>query len=50
MPIKSCQVNGKAGKQWGNSGKCYTGKNAKSKALKQAQAAFASGYKEKKVK
>ena len=35
MPIKSCTINGKTGKQWGNSGKCYTGTNGyKSKIIK----------------
>lgn len=44
MPIKSCKKGGKSGKKWGNKGKCYTGKNARKKAGKQAQAAYASGY------
>jgi hypothetical protein len=35
------------GYQWGNSGKIYRGKGAKKKALKQAGAAFARGYKGK---
>jgi hypothetical protein len=50
MPIKLCTNNGKQGKQWGDSGKCYTGKNANAKATKQAAAAFVNGYKEKGVK
>jgi len=38
MPVKSCTKNGKSGKKWGNKGKCYTGKNAKSKAARQGRA------------
>ena len=29
MPLKSCNVDGKAGYQWGEQGKCYTGPGAK---------------------
>lgn len=47
MPIKSCKSNGKSGKKWGNSGKCYTGPGAAKKAGKQAAAAYAHGYKGK---
>ena len=47
MPVKSCKKNGKTGKKWGNSGKCYTGKGAAKKAQKQARAAYANGYKGK---
>ena len=47
MPIKSCKSGGKTGKKWGNSGKCYTGKNAKAKAQRQARAAYANGYRGK---
>ncbi len=50
MPIKKCQTNGKSGFQWGNSGKCYTGTSGKTKAVKQAKAIFANGYKETKGK
>jgi len=46
MPIKRCYVDGKPGFKWGDSGKCYTGKGAYQKALAQAKAIFASGYKE----
>ncbi len=35
MPLKRCTENGKSGWKWGNSGKCYTGKDAKKKAIKQ---------------
>ena len=45
MPIKKCTKNGKCGYKWGNSGKCYTGKQGKSKAKKQMRAIYASGYK-----
>ena len=38
MPLKNCTVDGKAGYQWGDEGKCYTGPGAKKKALKQGVA------------
>ena len=38
MPLKSCNVDGKAGYQWGEQGKCYTGPGAKKKALRQGVA------------
>lgn len=38
MPIKKCG----SGYKYGNSGKCYTGKGARKKAVKQAQAIKAS--------
>ena len=38
MPIKKCTSKGKSGKKYGDSGKCYTGKDAKSKAVKQMKA------------
>jgi len=38
MPIKRCQVKGKKGWKYGDQGKCYTGKDAKQKAYKQAYA------------
>ena len=47
MPVKPCKYKGKTGKKWGNSGKCYTGKDAKKKATKQGKAAYANGYKGK---
>lgn len=37
-----CQINGKKGYKWGESGKCYPGKSGKIKALKQGQAIHAS--------
>ena len=38
MPLKKCTVDGKAGYQWGDAGKCYTGPGAKKKAIKQGVA------------
>lgn len=38
MPLKRCTSGGKSGWKWGDSGKCYTGKDAKQKALAQATA------------
>ncbi len=35
MPLKRC---GDGGWKWGDAGKCYTGKDAKKKALAQATA------------
>lgn len=45
MPIHKTKGGGY---QWGKSGKLYFGPNAKQKAEKQARAAYANGYKEKK--
>jgi len=47
MPIKSCQLDGKPGWKWGDSGKCYiyqpdseaSSKSAKRKAIRQGIAA-----------
>ena len=36
MPLKECQIDGKKGWKWGDSGKCYTGPDAKKKAIAQA--------------
>lgn len=38
MPLKRCQSDGKPGWKWGDAGKCYTGQNARKKALAQAVA------------
>lgn len=38
MPLKECQIGGKRGWKWGDEGKCYTGPNAKSEAVKQGVA------------
>lgn len=46
MPIR--KIHG--GYKWGSSGKLYRGKGAKLKAIKQAKAIYASGYKKKKSK
>lgn len=42
MPIQKCSDKGKSGLKWGSSGKCYTAKNAREKALKQMRAIEAS--------
>jgi hypothetical protein len=42
MPLKPCQIKGKRGWKWGDSGKCYPGSRGRSKALKQARAIEAS--------
>ena len=38
MPLQKCTANGKNGWRWGDEGKCYTGPNAKSQAMKQGRA------------
>jgi len=38
MPIKRCKANNKAGKKFGDKGKCYTGKSATAKAKIQGRA------------
>lgn len=38
MPLKKCTNKGTSGWQWGNSGKCYTGKDAKKQAIRQGLA------------
>lgn len=38
MPLKRCVVSGVHGYKWGDSGACYTGKDGKAKAMKQARA------------
>lgn len=46
MPIKRCTLpNGKKGYKWGNHGKCYA---ERVKAVMQARAAYANGYKRRK--
>lgn len=44
MPVQDCIRDGKRGKRWGKSGKCYLGPNAKALAERQGQAIRASGY------
>lgn len=38
MPLTRCSSDGKSGWKWGQSGKCYTGPGARTKALRQAAA------------
>ncbi len=38
MPVKKCQSKDVSGFKWGDSGKCYTGSSAKTKALRQGRA------------
>tara|TARA_R100001594_G_C3959254_1_gene244920 strand:- start:138 stop:419 length:282 start_codon:yes stop_codon:yes gene_type:complete len=38
MPLKRCSEDEKSGWKWGDSGKCYTGRDAKKKAIKQGVA------------
>jgi len=38
MPLKRCSENKESGWKWGDSGKCYTGRDAKKKAIKQGVA------------
>tara|TARA_R110002020_G_scaffold105661_11_gene246322 strand:+ start:141 stop:1157 length:1017 start_codon:yes stop_codon:yes gene_type:complete len=35
MPLRECTVDGKTGWQWGEAGKCYTGRDSKKQAIKQ---------------
>lgn len=50
MPIKECQIDGVSGFKWGDQGKCYTGPDAKKKAMIQGIAASRNGAKENKLK
>lgn len=47
MPVKKCSKGGKSGSKYGDSGKCYTGKDSKEKAKKQGQAIEISRHKNK---
>lgn len=38
MPVKKCMRNLQRGYKWGDHGHCYTGPDAKEKAIKQGQA------------
>jgi hypothetical protein len=40
MPIKKCVLKGKPGWKWGDAGICYTGDDAKEKAVNQGMAAL----------
>jgi len=42
MPVQRCSKNNKNGWKWGDSGKCFTGPNAKEKAKEQGRAIEAS--------
>lgn len=35
MPLQSCTANGTSGWRWGAAGKCYTGPEARQRAIKQ---------------
>lgn len=35
MPVQKCTKDGKSGFKYGSTGKCYMGKEAKKKAIKQ---------------
>lgn len=47
MPLMRCQVDGKFGWKYGPNGHCYTGPDAKKKAIEQMKAMIAAGYKPK---
>ena len=47
MPVRKVTLKGKAGYQWGKSGKVYTGPKAKQKAAAQGRAVRAAGYPKK---
>ena len=45
MPVMRVMgPNNRVGYRWGTTGKIYTGTDAKEKAMRQAQAAYRSGY------
>lgn len=46
MPLKKCSSNNKSGWKWGDKGHCYTGKDAKKKALKQGYVIDPQHFKE----
>jgi len=48
MPIQTCVKNGKTGKKFGVTGKCYIGKSAESKARTQGRAIKANQSRSKK--
>lgn len=47
MPVVKVTRNGRVGYRWGDSGKIYWGPGGRAKALLQAQAAYAAGYRSK---
>jgi hypothetical protein len=46
MPVKTCQIDGKSGYKWGDSGTCYTTADGYDRALAQGQAIQAAKYAE----
>lgn len=48
MPVQRCTINGKTGFKWGNSGKCFVGREGRSKARRQGRAISASKSRKKK--
>jgi len=42
MPIKKCVLKGTPGWKWGDAGICYTGTDAKQRAINQGLAALAA--------
>lgn len=47
MPLMGCQKDKNKGYKFGSSGKCYTGKGARAKAMRQGRAIEASKYRNK---
>lgn len=43
MPIKQCQLDGKKGYRWGDSGKCYTDGNVASQKKRAIAQGIATG-------
>ena len=48
MPLKRCRKQGKQGWKWGDTGVCYTGQNAKARAMRQGRAIEANKKKKEK--
>lgn len=46
MPLKKCSSNNRSGWKWGDKGHCYTGKDAKKKAIRQGYAIDPKHFKE----
>jgi len=45
MPVRRVMgPGGKVGYRWGDTGKIYTGPDARERAIRQGQAAYRSGY------
>jgi len=49
MPVQRCQKSNKPGFKWGPNGKCYTGRDAHSRAVRQGRAIEASKQREKRI-